>query len=125
MNETKDKDKNKNMDLPSTFVCMAKPSIQERLKSIDDSYSSSHSWMMSQDMTPRTPTKHSKPPISEFGGLCYDEIDNRWTFCYQVEIDGTIHEKGNYFHNVRDAHHGDEIELAKVSISFQIFIEHQ
>lgn len=116
------------MNLSSTFVCMAKSSIHERLKSIDDSYSSSYKWMMSQNMslmTPHTSTKHSKPSISEFGGLCHDEIDNRWMFCYQIEVDGTIHEKGNYFHNVRDAHHGDEIELAKVSILFQLFVEHQ
>ncbi|ERF75273.1 hypothetical protein EPUS_00065 [Endocarpon pusillum Z07020] len=68
-------------------------------------------WLRMDKKPPSTPPKNL-PPL-EFAGQCFDEDENVWTSCFEIEKDGSIASNDTSFHKVRSAAGNVELDLDK------------
>ena len=93
----------------------------------------SYNWILTVDgwnkMDKETGQLVSTPPklmplALEFGGQWYDEDENIWTQCFEIEKDGTIDSKDTYFHKVRSTVGDAEIDLDEVCLTAAFWLNH-
>ncbi len=89
-----------------------------RQKELRESYNwkiTSEGWVRMDKKPPSTPPKNL-PPL-DFSGQCFDEVENVWTSCFQLEGDGRIESDDTFFHKVRSVAGNAEIDLDEVCLA--------
>ncbi len=100
--------------IPHTFVDRLMTARQTKLIE-------SYNWkftpegLLRMDKKPPSTPRKNLPPL-KFSGQCFDEEDNVWTTCFEIEEDGTIGSKDTYFHKVRSVAGNVEIGLDEVCL---------
>ena len=69
-------------------------------------------WLRMDKKALSTPPKNL-PPL-EFAGQCFDEDENVWTSCFEIEDNGSIKNEDTSFHKVRNAADNVELDLDEV-----------
>lgn len=81
----------------------------------------SYNWKMTPEgwlrMDKKRPSTPKNLPAPEFLGQCFDEDEDVWMRCFEVEKDGSIDSADTSFHRVRNVAGDVDIDLDKVCLT--------